>query len=65
MALKSAGERDLRGICGGIGRFDDHQSIAARFLLNTLYLKITIAVPYYTPRSPSRYNYTYMLATCM
>ena len=29
MALKSAGERDLRGICGGIGRFDDHQSIAA------------------------------------
>ena len=29
MAPRGAGERDLRGICGGIGRFDDHQTIAA------------------------------------
>ena len=28
-APRGAGERDLLGICGGIGRFNDHQSIAA------------------------------------
>ena len=28
-APRGAGERDLLGICGGIGRFDDHQTIAA------------------------------------
>ena len=28
-APRGAGERDLLGICDGIGRFDDHQTIAA------------------------------------
>eukprot|EP01048_Picozoa_sp_COSAG05_P024234 COSAG05_NODE_5603_length_1132_cov_3.637948_2_plen_103_part_00 len=28
-APRGAGERDLLSICGGIGRFNDHQSIAA------------------------------------
>ena len=28
-APRGAGERDLLGICGGIGRFNDHQTIAA------------------------------------